>query len=159
MHYLMEQFARQLNNCMSLIASQPGMHVKTNSCKFSPCAIQDCYSLVGIWIPKCLRHIVNLRIIDVMGHITKIAAVETTTAIWEYDSNLPGNRVLEGSLDVITAICTLAVKVSQLSMFLLIPLLFFQQIQCSGQCIKYFEKIQIECGITTPLVIPLYSNI
>ncbi|KAH8982299.1 hypothetical protein EDB83DRAFT_2241624, partial [Lactarius deliciosus] len=33
----------------------------------------------------CLGHVVNLGTIDVMGHITKIAAVETTTAIWEYD--------------------------------------------------------------------------
>jgi hypothetical protein len=59
----------------------------------------------------CLGHVVNLGTIDVMGHITKIAAVETTTAIWEYDPNLPGNRVLRGSLNVIAAICTLTVKI------------------------------------------------
>jgi hypothetical protein len=46
-----------------------------------------------------------------MGHITKIAAVETTSAIWEYDPDLPDNRILGGSLDVIAAIRTLAVKV------------------------------------------------
>ncbi|KAH9012952.1 hypothetical protein EDB83DRAFT_2233521, partial [Lactarius deliciosus] len=34
---------------------------------------------------RCLGHVVNLGTIDVMGHITKIATVETTTAIWEYD--------------------------------------------------------------------------
>lgn len=77
-----------------------------------------------------------------MSHITKIAAVETTTAIWEYDPDLPGNRVLGGSLDVIAAIRTLAVK-----------------IQCSGQRIEYFNKLQIESGITTPFVIPLHSNV
>ncbi|KAF8465455.1 hypothetical protein DFH94DRAFT_604006, partial [Russula ochroleuca] len=33
----------------------------------------------------CLGHVVNLRTVDMMGHITKIAAVETTTVIWEYD--------------------------------------------------------------------------
>jgi hypothetical protein len=77
-----------------------------------------------------------------MGHITKIAAVETTTAIWEYDPDLPGNRVLGGSLDIIAAIRTLAVK-----------------IQCSGQRIEYFEKLQLESGITTPFVIPLHSNV
>ncbi len=60
---------------------------------------------------------------------------------------------------IIAAIRTLAVQVSQLSIFLLIPLLFFQQIQCLGQHIEYFEKIQIECSIITHLVIPLYSNI
>jgi hypothetical protein len=46
-----------------------------------------------------------------MGHITKIAAVETTAAIWEYDPDLPNNQILGGSLDVIAAIRTLAVKV------------------------------------------------
>ena len=47
-----------------------------------------------------------------MGHITKIAAVENATAIWEYDPSLEGNRVLVGSLDVIAAIRTLSIKVS-----------------------------------------------
>jgi hypothetical protein len=46
-----------------------------------------------------------------MGHITKIAAVETSTAIWEFDPSLADNRVLGGSLDVIAAIRTLAIKV------------------------------------------------
>jgi hypothetical protein len=90
----------------------------------------------------CLGHVINLGTIDIMGHITKIAAVETTTAIWEYDPDLPGNQVLGGSLDIIAAIRTLAVK-----------------IQCSGQRIEYFKKLQIESGIATPFVIPLHSNI
>ena len=46
-----------------------------------------------------------------MAHIMKIAAVETTTAIWEYDPSLPDNRVLNGLLDVISAIRTVAIKV------------------------------------------------
>jgi hypothetical protein len=46
-----------------------------------------------------------------MACITKIAAVETTTAIWEYDPSLSDNHVLNGSLDVITTIQTLAIKV------------------------------------------------
>ena len=46
-----------------------------------------------------------------MGRITKIAAVENANAIWEYDPSLPNNRILEGSLDVIAAIRTIAVKV------------------------------------------------
>lgn len=46
-----------------------------------------------------------------MTHITKIAAIKTTTAIWEYDPELPGNRVLGGSLDVIAAIQTCSIKV------------------------------------------------
>jgi hypothetical protein len=46
-----------------------------------------------------------------MSHITKIAAVENATAIWEYDPTLEDNRVLGGSLDVISAIRTLTIKV------------------------------------------------
>jgi hypothetical protein len=60
---------------------------------------------------RCLGHVVNLGNVDVMSHITKIAAVETATAIWEYDPSLADNRVLGGSLDVISAIRTLAIKV------------------------------------------------
>ena len=37
-----------------------------------------------------------------MGHITKIAAVENATAIWEYDPTREDNRVLGGSLDFIS---------------------------------------------------------
>jgi len=39
-----------------------------------------------------------------MDHITKLAVVETTTAIWEYDPSQANNRVLNGLLDVIAAI-------------------------------------------------------
>jgi len=60
---------------------------------------------------SCLSHVVNLANIDIMDHITKIAAIETATAIWEYDPSLSDNRVLNGSLDVIAAIRTLAIKV------------------------------------------------
>lgn len=60
---------------------------------------------------SCLGHVVNLGNIDVMSHITKIAAVENATAIWEYDPTLKDNRVLGGSLDVISAIRTLTIKV------------------------------------------------
>jgi hypothetical protein len=46
-----------------------------------------------------------------MTHITKIAAVKNATTIWEYDPDLPDNRVLGGSLDVIVAIRTITIKV------------------------------------------------
>ena len=55
---------------------------------------------------------VNIANVAIMGHITRIAAVENATAIWEYDLELPGNRVLGGSLDVIASIRTMAIKVS-----------------------------------------------
>jgi hypothetical protein len=60
-----------------------------------------------------LEHIINLANVDVMGHIMKIAAVETATMIWEYDPSLDDNHVLGGSLDVIAAIRTIAIKVCQ----------------------------------------------
>ena len=46
-----------------------------------------------------------------MAATTKIANVETTTAIWEFDPTLPNNRVLGNLLDVVAAIHTLAIKV------------------------------------------------
>lgn len=54
---------------------------------------------------------VNLANVAVMGHITKIAVIENTNAIWEFDPGLPGNRVLGGSLDVVAALRTLVIKV------------------------------------------------
>jgi hypothetical protein len=60
---------------------------------------------------RCLEHVVNLANVAIITHITKIAAIENANAIWEYDPELPGNRMLEGSLDVVAAIRTLAVKV------------------------------------------------
>ncbi|KAF9220021.1 hypothetical protein BS17DRAFT_759993 [Gyrodon lividus] len=77
-----------------------------------------------------------------MSDITKIANIETATAIWEFDPSLPDNRILGDSLDVVAAVHTLAIK-----------------IQCSGQRIEYFETLQVKCGIETPLSIPLQSNI
>ncbi|GLB39419.1 hypothetical protein LshimejAT787_0605810 [Lyophyllum shimeji] len=90
----------------------------------------------------CCAHVVNLGNVDIMRCVTKIAAVETATAIWEYDPTLPDNRVLGGSLDVIAAIRTLAIK-----------------IQASGQRIEYFEQCQTQCGQTQTFKIPLHSNI
>ena len=76
-----------------------------------------------------------------MAHITKVAAIETATAIWEFDPTLPNNRLHGNSLDVIAAIRTIAIK-----------------IQVSGQHIEYFNKLQVQCDIKTPLKIPLHGN-
>ena len=96
-----------------------------------------------------------------MGHITKIAAVENTTAIWEYDPTRRDNRVLGGSLDVIAAIRTLAIKVRFLISLRLHTLShhIYAQIQASGQRIEYFHSTQIRCGLPEALKIPLHSNI
>jgi hypothetical protein len=68
-----------------------------------------------------------------MSHITKIAAVETTTAFWEYDPSLLDNCVLNGSLDIIATIRMLAIKVClNFELYILIQA-FLQQIQASGQ--------------------------
>jgi hypothetical protein len=66
---------------------------------------------------RCLEHVVNIAIVAIMGCITKIAAVENMTAIWEYDPDLPDNHVLGGSLDVIAAICTIAIKVCSINIY------------------------------------------
>ena len=96
-----------------------------------------------------------------MGHITKIAAVENTTAIWEYDPTRRDNRVLGGSLDVIAAIRTLAIKVRFLISLRLHTLShhIYAQIQASGQHIEYFHSTHIRCGLPEALKIPLHSNI
>jgi hypothetical protein len=60
---------------------------------------------------RCLAHVINLGNVDVMAEITKFAAIENATAIWEYDPTQVDNRVLGGSLDVIAAIRTLTIKV------------------------------------------------
>ena len=90
----------------------------------------------------CLAHVLNLAITAAMSTITGITNVETATAIWEFDPALPCNCVLGDSLNVVSAICTLAIK-----------------IQASGQCIAYFKCLQTECGFSTPLKIPLQSNV
>jgi hypothetical protein len=46
-----------------------------------------------------------------MGHITKIAAIETTSVIWKYDPSLLDNNMLGGLLNVISAIHTVAIKI------------------------------------------------
>jgi hypothetical protein len=63
------------------------------------------------------EHIVNIAVVAIMGCITKIAAVENMTAIWEYDPDLPDNHVLGGSLDVIAAVRTIAIKVCSINIY------------------------------------------
>ena len=106
---------------------------------------------------RCLGHIVNLANIDVMAHITNIVVVENKTAIWEFNNALQINHVANGGLNVIMVLRTLGIKVSsQLKNFYQTN---SNDIQASGACIEYFNKLQIRCGITTPLKIPLHSNI
>ncbi|KAG6914572.1 hypothetical protein DXG01_016564 [Tephrocybe rancida] len=58
----------------------------------------------------CLEHVCNLANINVMGHITKIKAIDTTSTIWDYSPSDLNNRVLDGRIDVIATIRTLSIK-------------------------------------------------
>ena len=62
---------------------------------------------------SCLGHVINIGNVAVMTRITKTAVLENATAICEYDPSHVDNCVLGGSLDVIAAIRTLAIKVSK----------------------------------------------
>jgi hypothetical protein len=62
-------------------------------------------------------------------------------------------------LDVIAAVCTIAIKVSFLFLVSIIALTHLYKIQALGQRIEYFEKLQINCKIDEPLQIPLHSNV
>ena len=90
----------------------------------------------------CLPHIINLAITDLMNIGTKIAHVETTTTIWEFDPTLSQNQVLGNALNVVAVIQMLIIK-----------------IQASGQRITYFECLQKECGVNVALKIPLHSTV
>lgn len=109
---------------------------------------------------RCLEHVNNLAVVAVMSGITKIAAIETAQAIWEYDPTLPDNRVLGGSLDAIAAIRTLAVKVSVVLICGLSVSIHVSntQIHASGQRIEYFEQLQANSKISTPLKLKVHSN-
>ncbi|KAG6815508.1 hypothetical protein H0H87_001104, partial [Tephrocybe sp. NHM501043] len=58
----------------------------------------------------CFEHVCNLGTVDVMDHITKIKAIKTTSAIWDYSPGDDTNCVLDSRLDVIATICTLSIK-------------------------------------------------
>jgi hypothetical protein len=75
-----------------------------------------------------------------MSHIIKITAVKNVTASWEYDPTQANNRVLGGSLNVIAAICMLAIKVTILVSLRLHVLShnIYAQIQASGSVLNTF---------------------
>ena len=61
---------------------------------------------------RCSVHVINLGIVAVMSHVTKIATMETASTILEYDLEADDNQILGGSVDVIVAIWMIAIKVS-----------------------------------------------
>jgi hypothetical protein len=78
-----------------------------------------------------------------MTHITKIAAVEMVTAIWEYDPLLPDNCVLNGSLDIIAAIQTLAIKVCHITCSVLLILLTCNRSSRLGSVLKRLKSCKL----------------
>ncbi|KAG6872994.1 hypothetical protein C0995_004370 [Termitomyces sp. Mi166 len=87
------------------------------------------------------EHVMQLSIVNVMSCLTKTGAIENTNVIWDYNPDLPANQVLNGRLDVIAALWTIAIK-----------------IQASGQCMEYFQKLQMQTRIKTLLKIPLHND-
>ncbi|KAG6905528.1 hypothetical protein DXG01_002232 [Tephrocybe rancida] len=58
----------------------------------------------------CLEHVSNLATVDVMDHVMKIKAIDTTSAIWDYSPGDNTNCVLNSLIDVIAMIRTLSIK-------------------------------------------------
>jgi hypothetical protein len=46
-----------------------------------------------------------------MKHVTNIATIETSQTIWEWNPDDPNNRLSNGSLDAISTLRTIAIKV------------------------------------------------
>lgn len=59
----------------------------------------------------CLAHVIQLGNLDLMKHVTNIGAIETAATIWEWDPTAPDNRLSNGSLDAVSTLRTIAVKV------------------------------------------------
>ena len=60
---------------------------------------------------RCLGHVIQLANGNVMKHVTNIAAVETAAAIWELNPEDPNSRLSNGSLDAVSTLCTVAIKI------------------------------------------------
>ena len=72
-----------------------------------------------------------------MAHITKIAAMEMTSAIWKYDPSLPDNHMLNGSLDVIAVIHTLVIKVCFVLFCFVLHFILFDSIRVVDEHFLY----------------------
>ncbi len=59
---------------------------------------------------RCFGHVVQLGTEAFMSKVTQTAIVESKQSIWEYDPHA-ADSVINGGLDVIAVIRTLAVKV------------------------------------------------
>ena len=116
------------------------------------------YQCTDFGVSRCIRHVVQLAIEDLMKVVMQVGLIESKQAMWDYDPKAAENHVFSGGLDVIAAICTLAIKVS--SSFCsqgTHPLyLLFSQIQASSQCKEAFQQTQKQFNIKKLLVILLH---
>jgi hypothetical protein len=94
-----------------------------------------------------------------MKHITKIAVVENATSIWEYDPSRDDNRVLGGSLDVIAAIRTLAIKVCFYVSHLLFSYSYHNRFRHPDSASRNSRILRYVVDFLMTLKIPLHSNI
>jgi len=114
MHQVTQHSAKWLKTYTNSNSLPDGWWMRTS---YRMLSLQFTYGSTDSLYHRCLGHVVNLANVDVMDHITKIVVVEMATTIWEYGLSLPDNCVLNGSLDVIAAICMLAIKVCHLFLF------------------------------------------
>ncbi|KAG6913746.1 hypothetical protein DXG01_004555 [Tephrocybe rancida] len=152
--YLHNAFVSEMNKLKAAIKCSPGKVSATADGWTTDTTKMGYLGVTAHWIKvnnsgkwtlhsklPCLEHVTNLMTVDVMGHIMKIKAIDTTSAIWDYSLGDNVNCVLDGQIDVITTIRTLAIK-----------------LQSSGQHIQYFESLQLECGYQTTLKLTLHNN-
>ncbi|KAG5649809.1 hypothetical protein H0H81_001913 [Sphagnurus paluster] len=69
---------------------------------------------VGIISDRSSKHVANRANGDVMDEITRMGAIKTAAAIWEYNPSIPKNCLSGGSINVICNLWTLAVKAIKL---------------------------------------------
>jgi hypothetical protein len=110
-------------HCASGLASSPRHHPSSSvSLPTIQTTMTSCAMLSSVFymaalstalIPPTIAYCAS-HMYDVMSAINKIAAIETTTAIWEFNPLRPNNQLLGDSLDMIVVIETLTIKVHYL---------------------------------------------
>ena len=114
---------------------------------FLECWLLECYPLINQY--SCLGHVVNLAEVDMMTHITKLAVIEMTLVILEYNPFLPDNYVLNDSLNVIAAIQTLSIKVHCITIYLTLHSLTFHKFRHLSSILKHLKSYKSNVSFKT----------
>ncbi len=93
-----------------------------------PVAPLSTTGLTGI-VCRCFGHVVQLGTVDFMSEVTQVGLVASKQAIWDYDPEAVESAI-NGGLDAIAVIRTLAVKVS----FFVISLDFLDRLMGAFSC-------------------------